>query len=68
MKNQTRCRGRVAQLVGVLPCTPKGCGLDSRSGHIQEATEQCLSLSYSLPSSLSKINKQIQSEDLGKRI
>ena len=28
------CPGRVAQVVGVLSCAPKGCRFDSRSGYI----------------------------------
>ena len=30
----------VAQLVGALSCKPKGCGFNSQSGHVQEATDQ----------------------------
>ena len=57
----------VAQLVGALSHTPKACGFDSQSGHIlgcgfypqlegmQEAADQCfsVSLSVSLPLSVS---------------
>ena len=64
LKSQLPCPGQVAHVVGVLSCTSKvgcsildqgtylGCGFDPRSGHIQEATNQC-SLS------LSQINKYI---------
>ena len=34
--------GRVAQLVGAPSCTPKGCGLRSRSGHIARLQVQSL--------------------------
>ena len=65
--------GRVAQLVGASSYTPKGCGLNPQSGHmpglqarspvggVQEATDQCfsltsmfLSLSFPLSSPLTK--------------
>ena len=64
-----RSPGWVAQLVGVTPThqrncglilsqgTYLGCGFDCRSGHLQEATNQCLSLSLSCP--LFKINEHI---------
>ena len=28
------CPGQVAQLIGVLSCTPEGCGFDSPLGHM----------------------------------
>ena len=37
--------GRAAQLVAMLFRTPKGCGVDPWSGHIQEATNH-VSLSH----------------------
>ena len=46
--------GGVAQLVGPSSHTPKGCRFDSWSGHGQEATGRCFSLtSMFLPLSLS---------------
>ena len=42
------------------PVQQKGCGFNAQSGHVQEATDQRLCLSVSLPtSSLSEINKYI---------
>ena len=65
------CPGQVAQLIGMLSHTHKGCRFDYhqgtylgwgfRSGHEQEATNQCFSLtsmsfSLFLPLSLKSIN------------
>ena len=64
VKPATQCYrpARVAPLGGVSPGTPEGCG------HVREATHRCSShidVSLSLPSSFSKINKNISSsEDL----
>ena len=47
--------------------TPRGCGFDIWSGHVQEATDRCFSLPPpqlpSLLSSLSKISKHVLNED-----
>ena len=42
---------QVAQLVGALSRTPKGCRFDPRLGYIQKATNRCFSLclSFSFP-------------------
>ena len=38
------------------PCTPKGCGFDPRSGHVQEATGWCF-FHIGVSLSISEINK-----------
>ena len=43
------CPGCMAQMVGARFCALEGCWLDSRSGHKQEATDPCFSLSLSFP-------------------
>ena len=61
----------VAQLVGASSCKPKSCGFGSWSGHVPgfspqpkhtwEATDRCFS--FSLPPSLSIINKHVIRQD-----
>ena len=41
-KNVHFCPGRVDQLVGILPPTPKSCGSDSKSGNISKLQVQSL--------------------------
>ena len=73
--NKCYSPGQVAQLVGVLSHAPKVvgsipgqgtcpcCKFDPQLGYVQEATNQCFSLSLSLSplpaSSLSKINEHL---------
>ena len=48
--------GWVSRLVGALSCAPKSCRFHPWSGHIQEVTNQCFSLtSMFLPLSLTSI-------------
>ena len=44
------CSGQVAQLLGALCHTPKGCRFDSLAGHVWEATNGCFSLTLMFPS------------------
>ena len=46
------CAGQLAQLVGALSHTPKGCVFDPQLGCVQEATDGSMFLSFSLSFSL----------------
>ena len=62
-KNHLKCirrsLGQVSQLVGTSSPAQKGCRFNSQSGHVQETTNRCLSLSLSL----SKINELSWGDD-----